>query len=239
MYWLAEREAKVSLLGSRRITWPWKSAMWIVNSVDRRAKENPWASLKHAAQSNPLNHLQNQVEIQYTQRWWDLWVHQENPHSTFFPFFLPLFVLYRPRAAQVRVKARAGWCFCERDKHSGVNNSEDQVHLTSSANKSTNPRRPQRSQKGKWGFSGWQEPHSLHFYRQESGVWGPYKAVSAPRPHGNGLELGDQQDGLSPLRRWDVTVRLINDGGKKNTCGRGARVFLRVDQKVEAGWAFF
>ena len=62
---------------------------------------------------------------------------------------LLVFVLYRPRAAQVRVKARAGWCFCELDKHSGGNNPEDLAHLTSTAYKSTNSRPPQRSQKGK------------------------------------------------------------------------------------------
>lgn len=44
---------------------------------------------------------------------------------------LPVFVFYRPRAAQVRVMVRAGWCFCERDN--GVNNPEDLVHLTSTA----------------------------------------------------------------------------------------------------------
>lgn len=99
------------------------------------------------------------------------------PHPTF-----PVFVLYRPGAAKVRVKARAGWCFCAWDKHSGVNNPEDLIHLTSTAYKSTNSRRPQRSQKGKWGRNCRHEPHSLYFYGQEHSVWGPYKAVSAPRP---------------------------------------------------------
>lgn len=132
--------------------------------------------------------------------------------SLSFPTLLVV-VLYRPRAAQVRVKARAGWCFCELEKHSGGNNPEDLAHLTSTAYKSTNPRPPQRSQKGKWGRSRTPEPHSLYFYGQKRGVRGSYKAVSAPRPRGNGLEPGTNKTGChlteDEMLRWGSLMLML------------------------------
>ena len=180
--------------------------MRIVNSVDRRLKENPGASLKRTAWSISFNHQRKLVEILHTQRWWDLWVHQSPLPFISFPYpTQPVFVFYRPRAAQVRVKARAGWCFCERDNR--VNDPKDLVHLTSNAYKSTNSRRPQRSQKGKWGWRGWREPHSLYFYGQERGVWGPYKVrVRSQTPVVMGSNRG-------PTRRAVTSERTRCRGG--------------------------
>lgn len=64
IYFLAKEEYKtvsVALADSLAL----ESVMWIVNSSERRLKENPGASLKL---SISFNHRQKLVEIRYTQR---------------------------------------------------------------------------------------------------------------------------------------------------------------------------
>lgn len=158
-----------------------ESAMQIVNSADRRLKKHPGAFLKCTARNISFNHREKLVKILYTQKWWDLWAHQENPSFHF------LLISHSLRVCVLQAQSCPGegegegrLCFCEPDN--GVNNPEDLVHLTSNAYKSTNSRRPQRSQKVNEGGVADQSPIFCIFMDRSAFFWGSYKAVSAPRP---------------------------------------------------------
>lgn len=85
IYFLAKEEYKtVALYSSWQIPLALESVAWIINSSERRLKENPGASLKL---SISFNHQRKLVEIWYTQRRWDLWVHQEYLFFHFLPIF--------------------------------------------------------------------------------------------------------------------------------------------------------
>ncbi len=150
IYWLAEEEHKIASMALA------DSLGLGLSHADRKlcrhkTQGKPWGFFKtHCSEDLPQSSAKASGDTVYSKVMRSVSSSSVPPPFLSYPYpTLLVFVLYRPRAAQVRVKARAGWCFCERDKHLGVNNPEDLIHLTSTAYKSTNSMHPQRSQKGK------------------------------------------------------------------------------------------
>lgn len=148
IYWLAEEEHKIASMTLA------DSLGLGVSHADRKlcrqkTQGKPWGFFKMYCSEHLLQSSAKSTRRYSIHRGDEICEFiKSGPAFISFPYStLPVFVFYRPRAAQVRVKARAGWCFCERDNE--VNNPRVLVHLTSTAYKSTNSRRPQRSQGGK------------------------------------------------------------------------------------------